>query len=305
LAGGERSREAGADGQGLGRMMGGMVQGSRLGVAFMGLGICRRSFLESAIYAAHRRAFGNRIDAFPMVRETLIRMVMELEAAAALCFEGSGASDRRDPALWRIVPTLAKYRATRRGVQLASAAIEVHGGNGYIEDWPLTRQLRDGQCHPIWEGTENIVAIDVVRAIEREGVLGPVLERVERALADADHAVLASTRDAVRSYVSDVQEAVAYIAGAPKDVARLHPRRIARFLTNLVSGALLVEQAAWELETSGSARKAAVARLYANVHLTSHPLGGIGRDDQIVLEGFDAITRYGALEPDRLVSLVA
>lgn len=305
LAGGERSREASADGKGLNRMMGGMVQGSRLGVAFMGLGICRRSFLESAIYAAHRRAFSNRIDAFPMVRETLVRMAMELEAAAALSFEASHASDTRDRGLWRILPTLAKYRASRRGVQLASAAVEVHGGNGYIEDWPIARQLRDAQCHPIWEGTENIVSIDVMRAIERDGALEPLLGRVDQALADAHHPVVAGVRDQVNAYTAEVREAVAYVAAAPKDVARLHPRRIARYLANLVSAALLVEQAAWELAERGSARKAAVARLYANVHLTSHSLGGIGRDDRLVLDGFEAITRYGELEPDRLLTLVA
>ena len=211
----------------------------------------------------------------------------------------------RDAKLWRILPTLAKYRATRRGVQLASAAIEIHGGNGYIEDWPIARQLRDGQCHPIWEGTENIIAIDVMRAIEREGVLQPVLERVEKAVADADHPVLQPVRDTVRNYASDVQEAVAYVAGAPKDVSRLHPRRITRYLANLVSGALLVEQAATELREKNSARKAAVARLYCSVRLGSHSLGGIGRDDRLVLDGFEAITRYEELEPDRLLTLVA
>lgn len=305
LAGGERSREASADGKGLNRMMGGMVQGSRLGVAFMGLGICRRSFLEAAVYAAHRRAFSNRIDAFPMVRETLVRMAMELEAAAALCFEASHASDTRDRGLWRILPTLAKYRASRRGVQLASVAVEVHGGNGYIEDWPIARQLRDAQCHPIWEGTENIIAIDVMRAIERDGALEPLMERVEQAVADADHPVVAGVREQVRGYASEAREAIAYVASAPKDVARLHPRRITRYLTNLASAALLVEQATWELAERSSARKAAVARLYANVHLGSHSLGGIGRDDRLVLDGFDAITRYGELSPERLLTLVA
>ena len=305
LAGGSRSRDAGADGKGMGRMMGGMVQGSRLGVAFMGLGIARRSFLEACIYAAHRRAWGNRIDAFPMVQETLVRMLMELEAAAAISFEASAANDSRNSGLWRILPTLAKYRATRRGVQLASAAIEIHGGNGYIEDWPLTRQLRDGQCHPIWEGTENVIAIDVVRAIEREGVLTPFLERVDQAVADADHPVVAPVRDTIRAYAAEVQEAVAYVAAAPKDVARLHPRRIARYMSNLMSAALLAEQGSAELNDKNSARKAALARLYANVHLGARRLGGIGQDDQIVLEGFDAITRYGELEPDRLGALVA
>lgn len=305
LAGGERARESAADGKGLNRMMGGMVQGSRLGVAYMGLGICRRSFLESAIYAAHRRAFSNRIDAFPMVRETLVRMLMELEAASALCFEASHSADRSNPHLWRLLPTLAKYRATRRGVQLASAAVEIHGGNGYIEDWPTARQLRDAQCHPIWEGTENIIAIDVMRALERDGVMQPVLDRVEKALADADHAVLAPLAASVREYAKEAQEAVAYVAAAPKDVSRLHPRRIARYMANLVSAALLVEQAAGELAQNNSARKAAVARLYCSVRLGSHSLGGIGRDDRLILDGFEPITRYESLEPDRLLTLVA
>jgi alkylation response protein AidB-like acyl-CoA dehydrogenase len=297
------SREAATDGKGMGRMMGGMVQGSRLGVAFMGLGIARRSFLEAAIYAAHRRAFSNTIDAFPMVRETLVRMAMELEAAAALSFEASSTVGHR-PQLWRILPTLAKYRATRRGMQLANAAVEIHGGNGYIEDWPVARQLRDAQCHPIWEGTENIIAIDVMRAIEREGALAPVLERVDEALADAN-GVLTGTATTVRSYAADLQDAVKYVAAAPKDVSRLHLRRITRYMANLVSGALLVEQASWELAERGSARKAAIARLYANVHLSAHPLGGVGRDDQLILEGFEPITRYGQLDPDRLGALVA
>jgi acyl-CoA dehydrogenase len=183
LAGGQASREAGADGKGLGRMMSGMVQGSRLGVAYMGLGIARRSFLEAAIYAAHRRAFKNRIDAFPMVRETLTEMVTELEAAAALCFEATHTRDRRDFDLWRILPTLAKFRASRKGVELAIEAVEIHGGNGYIEDWPVARQLRDAQCHTIWEGTENIIALDVMRALARDDALKPLLYRLEEGLA--------------------------------------------------------------------------------------------------------------------------
>lgn len=300
---GDAGGSSGADGKGLGRMMSGMVQSSRLGVAFMGLGIARRSFLESAIYAAHRRAFRNRIDGFPMVRETLVRMAMELEAAAALCFEGAAAGGRRD-GTWRLVPTLAKYRATRRGVQLASSAIEVHGGNGYIEDWPLARQLRDAQCHPIWEGTENIIALDVIRAITRDGALDPLLERVDAALGTAGHETIAPTRDRVAAFRDEAKEAIAYVTGAPKDVSNLHARRVTRYLADLTSAAFLCEQAAWELDERGSARKAALARLYANVHLGERPLRGIGQDDRIVLDLFEPITRYGEVAPDSLLAAV-
>src|SRR5262249_3945790 len=63
--------------------------------------------------------------------------------------------------------------------------VELHGGNGYCEDWGLTRQLRDAQCHPIWEGSENICVLDVLRAIRREGAHAAVLDRIDEALTVA------------------------------------------------------------------------------------------------------------------------
>jgi hypothetical protein len=187
-------------------------------------------------------------------------------------------------------------------VQLASAAVEIHGGNGYIEDWPVARQLRDAQCHTIWEGTENIIALDVLRALERDGALEPLLARVERAIADATDPAITDVATSVRDFATEAREAIAYVASAPKDVSRLHARRVARYLADLASAALLIEQAVREL-ADGCARKAAVARLYAGVRLERHPLRGIGRDDRIVLDLFEPITRYGAVEPDRLLAL--
>src|SRR5580693_6945431 len=78
------------DGRGINRMME-MVNGSRFGVALMGLGIHRRSFLEAAIYAARRAQFGNRIDSYPLVRETLVDMLVDLEAGMAATYECAAA----------------------------------------------------------------------------------------------------------------------------------------------------------------------------------------------------------------------
>ena len=83
------------DGRGINRMME-MVQGSRFGVALMGLGIMRRSFLEAAIYAHHRSAFGQLIAKYPLVRETLVDMAVEVEAGCALAFEAAEAGGRKD-----------------------------------------------------------------------------------------------------------------------------------------------------------------------------------------------------------------
>src|SRR5207302_841336 len=88
--GGDQPIHVARDGRGLNRMME-MVNGSRFGVALMGLGIHRRSFLEAAIYAGRREAFGQRIDRYPLVRETLVDLVVELEGGVALTFECAAA----------------------------------------------------------------------------------------------------------------------------------------------------------------------------------------------------------------------
>src|SRR6202043_3915833 len=164
-----------------------MVNGSRFGVALMGLGIHRRSFLEAAIYASRREQWGQRIDRYPLVRETLVDLLVDLEAGAALTFECAiatrGADDEDDGRrLRRILVPLAKVRATRAAIGAASQALEMLGGNSYMEDWPMARQLRDAQCHTIWEGTENILCIDVRRAMRGEGAHVALLARVEEAL---------------------------------------------------------------------------------------------------------------------------
>ncbi|OGO52400.1 MAG: hypothetical protein A2148_05740, partial [Chloroflexi bacterium RBG_16_68_14] len=198
---------AGAEAQGLKRMMS-MVNGSRLGVATMGLGIMRRAFLESAIYAAQRQAFGRRLDRLPMVQETLVRMAVEVEAVSSIVFETSSVSgvsgDERGRQLYRILVPLAKFHGARRGLELASQAVEVLGGNGYIETWPTARQLRDAQCHPIWEGTENIICLDGLRAMAKERAHDALLDRIEAALVAADHPLLAGAKDTIAEGLREV-----------------------------------------------------------------------------------------------------
>ena len=292
----------GGSASGLNRMMS-MVNGSRLGVATMGLGIMRRSFLESAIYASHREAFGERLERLPLVRETLVKMAVAVDSASALVFETASLSgstgDERRRQLYRIMVPLAKFRGARQGLELASQAIEMHGGNGYIENWPVARQLRDAQCHTIWEGTENIICLDVLRAIARENAHDALLERIEAALSAADHSLLAAGRDIVAAGVREARQAIDFISHAENDIRQLHARRLTQWLAELTEGALLLEQAALELKETGSARRAAVARIFIEEHLTSAPMRGIS-DDRSLLDLFDAVARYAPLEPSAL-----
>jgi alkylation response protein AidB-like acyl-CoA dehydrogenase len=294
------------DGRGINRMME-MVNGSRFGVAVMGLGIHRRSFLEAAIYAARRAQWGRRIDSYPLVRETLVDMLVDLEAGMAATYECAaavrGAEDPETARLVRrILVPLAKMRCTRVALGAASAGLEVLGGNGYMEDWPMARQLRDAQCHTIWEGTENILCIDVRRAMRSEHAHVALLSRVEQALETASgHKVLAGALDVVAGALADTKGAIAFLDGASDDVALLHSRRLAELLADTVEGALLVEEAAWALDRDGDARKAAIARRFVR-RLSTPPLRGITDVDRVVLDLFEPIVRYGPVEESDLAA---
>ncbi len=282
-----------------------MVNGSRFGVALMGLGIHRRSFLEAAIYAARRSQFGSRIDSYPLVRETLVDMLVDLEAGMAATYEcaaaARGAQDAESGRLVRrILVPLAKMRCTRRALWAASTGLEVLGGNGYMEDWPMARQLRDAQCHTIWEGTENILCIDVRRAMRGEQAHIALLARSEQALeTGSGHKVLAGAIDTVAASLRDTRQAISYLEAAPDEIALLQSRRFAELLADTVEGALLVEEAAWALDRNGDARKAAVARRFISRRLTTPALRGISDPDRAVLDLFEPLVRYGQDRPFR------
>ncbi len=277
-----------------------MVNGSRHGVAVMGLGIMRRSFLEAAIFAAHRNAFGKLIQDLPMMREMLVNMVVELEAAAALVF--AAAAD--GGAVSRLLIPLAKLRATRRGVELASMAVEVHGGNGYIENWPVARQLRDAQCHTIWEGTENIICLDILRALRDEQVLQAGFAALE-ARTRRTTAMLDPIRESIARGLAEVREALVFLSRSERDLAQLRARGFSNYLADVAQASLLLGEAEWELEHRGSARKALIAHLFAESHLRERPGRGTLSSDRTPLDFFEPLTRYGDIEPARIQAAIA
>jgi alkylation response protein AidB-like acyl-CoA dehydrogenase len=302
-----KSDKGGSEARGINRMMS-MVNGSRLGVATMGLGIMRRSFFESAIYAAHRTAFGKRLDELPLMQETLVRMVAAIEGVSSLIFETaslvSATGDESGRRLYRILVPLSKLKGARGGLELASQAVEVHGGNGYIENWPTARQLRDAQCHTIWEGTENIICLDVLRSMAKDNAHDALLDRIDGTLEAAVHPSLTAVRDAIAQARRDAQEIIAFLATADNDIRQLHARRAGSLLSDLTQAALLLEAAQEELDSSGSARKAAVARFFVRDRLVAgHPLRGID-EDRSTLDLFGPITRYAPVEPSAMPSSV-
>ncbi|TDD15662.1 acyl-CoA dehydrogenase family protein [Nonomuraea diastatica] len=245
-------------GSGLGTMMK-LTNASRLGVAMMGLGVARRALVESICYARAREAFGRPLIEQPLMRRKLAELIVEVEAAQAMVFDAHVS-----PRL-RLAPALTKLRAARLGVTTATDAIEVHGGNGYIEQWPVARLLRDAQVNPIWEGGDNILCLDVRRAMLKEQAHLPFLDRL-RSLA---------TSGLVGARIDDLAKAIEAWHALDRGVAeeRLYP--LAQFMADVYAAALLEDQARWGLDDG---RKALVARSYAEAHLVDHgPLRGLDR----------------------------
>jgi acyl-CoA dehydrogenase len=252
-----------SDARGLNRMME-MVNGSRFGVAMMGLGIARRSFLESAIWAHHRRVRGRLLVDLPLVREQLVDLQCEVEAAVALGLECALASRRNDgDLLRRVLVPAAKARLCRLGVEAASATVELFGGNGYCEDWGITRLLRDAQCHPIWEGSENVCVLDVLRAMRRDAAHAAVLARIDDALAAARNgpAFGAAAADAVARARDGLAARITEVLALDRDESEARSAALVARLIETVSAALLLEQSV------GDGRKALVALRYARRHL--------------------------------------
>jgi acyl-CoA dehydrogenase len=297
LLSGEPSADTGpADGKGLGRMME-LTNAARLGIALFALGNARRALVESLCYARQRRAFGDTLLDKPLVRRKLAEMIVDVEAAQALVFDGTGFANHRQPrpVRQRIAVPVTKLKVCRLGITMASDAIELHGGNGYIETWPVARLLRDAQVNTIWEGPDNILCLDVRRGIERMQAHQPLLERLHDAVSVSDDD---ETTSLVRCRVDDLEAAItawSKLDGAVAE-ARLFP--LTQFIGDVYAGALLTEQAAWERATRRAERKALVARLYAWRYLADQgPLRGIDAESDEVIERFDELVE-GALVID-------
>jgi acyl-CoA dehydrogenase len=277
-----------ADGKGLGRMME-LTNAARLGIAMFALGNARRALVESLCYARQRRAFGDALLDKPLIRRKLAEMIVDVEAAQALVFDGTGFANHRQPRAvrQRIAVPVTKLKVCRLGIAMASDAIEIHGGNGYIETWPVARLLRDAQVNTIWEGPDNILCLDVRRGIERSRAHQPLLERLRDAVSVSDDD---DTTRLVNSRIDDLEGAITAwgkLDGAVAE-ARLFP--LTQFIGDVYAGALLTERAAWEWATCRTDRKALVARLYAARHLADQgPLRGIDVESDDAIERFDEL----------------
>ncbi|MDO6462191.1 acyl-CoA dehydrogenase family protein [Granulosicoccaceae sp. 1_MG-2023] len=171
-----------------------MINMSRLSNGVRSAGMMRRSVNEAMFIAQNRTAFGKRLVDLPLMQRQLAKMLTVAEQGRSMVFHTARvleAADKGDAAMakvLRIMTPLIKFRTCRDARKVSGDAMEVRGGSGYIEEWSDARVLRDSHLGSIWEGTSNIVALDVARATRREDALSALSAYVGELLKEAEPA---------------------------------------------------------------------------------------------------------------------
>jgi short/branched chain acyl-CoA dehydrogenase len=135
----------------------------RIGVAAMGVGLAQGALDEALSYARQRRAFGQPISKFQAIQAKLADMSTEIEAARLLTYKAARLKDAG--ASFSLTAAQAKLKTGRLAVRASEEAVQVHGGYGYIEEYPVCRFYRDAKILTIGEGTDEIQQMVIARAL--------------------------------------------------------------------------------------------------------------------------------------------
>ena len=157
-----------------------MVQHNRIYCANSSAGAMRQALIQALHHTQHRQAFGKALIDQPLMQNVLADLALEAEAAISLSLRISRAmdnaeSDENEAALARIGTAIAKYWICKRTPGYVVEALECHGGSGYIEESILPRLYREAPLNSIWEGSGNVMCLDVLRAMHRERAAIPAI----------------------------------------------------------------------------------------------------------------------------------
>ncbi|HVE07205.1 MAG TPA: isovaleryl-CoA dehydrogenase [Paraburkholderia sp.] len=213
-----------------------MANYTRLDCALGSAGLMRAALVQAIHHARHRSAFGRLLAEQPLMRNVLADLALESEAATVLVMrlarafeDNTGAAEER--AWRRLITPAAKYWICKRALEFTGEAMEVWGGNGYVEEGPMARFYREAPVNSIWEGSGNVMCLDVLRALEREPDAAQALLAAWRAVAQG-HAPLAAALDRLLA-----------LLGGPAEQREASARRVAQQLVLIAQAVLLVQHA--------------------------------------------------------------
>ncbi|MGY0064826.1 acyl-CoA dehydrogenase family protein [Streptomyces sp. LZ34] len=213
-----------------------MVNVTRLDCVIGSAAGMRAGLRQALHHTEHRRAFGAELIDQPLMRHVLADLAVESEAATTLAMRLAAALDRAqagdesEAALRRLGLAVSKYWVCKRGATHTAEALECLGGNGYVEDSGMPRLYREAPLLSIWEGSGNVAALDVLRALGRE------TSALDAFLAEVDAAAGADAR--LDAAVARLRDLLPQLTDPQR--AQLLARRLAEQMTLVLQGSLLV-----------------------------------------------------------------
>ncbi len=298
----------GERGRGLTACVAPLMDAARLGIAAQSIGIAEAAYRVARDFARRRRQFGGRIDEIPAVRELLVDMSVDIQAARALAYYtsfcvdletglsralgragGDAAESARIKAEARryaryrgmLVPA-AKYFASEMSMRVANSAVAVLGGSGYMKDYSVERHLRDSRITTIYEGTTQIQVSAAMRPVAG-GAAGALIDDL---LGGSPAGAASDLADALRGGKKLFDEALSFAADHPaRDYTEIHARRIVDMAVGLIVGALLCRQAAADGAKHAAAKRWIVSKLHETRTLRDIVMSG----DRSVIDDFEAL----------------
>jgi putative acyl-CoA dehydrogenase len=252
-----------------------MASYTRLDCVIGSAALMRAALVQAIHHARHRSAFGKHLADQPLMRNVLADLALESEAATVLFMRLAQAFEdttgNAEARAWRrIVTPAAKFWVCKRALEFTGEAMEVWGGNGYVEEGPMARFYREAPVNSIWEGSGNVMCLDMLRAFEREPDAAQALVAAWRADAQA-HAALSAA----------LERLLGTLMGAP-DTREAAARRIAQQLVLIAQATLLVRHAPADVADAFIATRLAAGcgnsgRVYGTLPATPDHAAIIGR----------------------------
>jgi len=299
----------GQKGRGLTRYVSWLMNAARLAVAAQALGICEAAFREAKKYADEREQFGKKIKDFPAIAEMLVDMKVSTEAVRSLIYATSQAIDLQEGAeekmdsmanddpqlnelkkasrqygrLAEVLTPLSKYYAAEICNKVTDDALQVHGGNGYMKDYPIERLYRDARITNIYEGTSQIQIDWAMSRILRGNLNSVLAESSEQTYEDEELSTLASE---VKKAHEMLSAAVEYVNNKKDiDYRSFIARKIVDMTIDVYVSCLLLNQA------KKSDRKKSVAKKFIKEMLSRVEMNNkfVMSGDKAKIEDFEAI----------------
>ncbi len=254
-----------------------MLNITRIHNAVNAAALMRRATVLATDYASRRVAFGRVIAEQPLHATTLSSLraacsgalLLSLRVAELQGREECGVATDDETALLRLLTPVAKLYTGKQAVAVTSEALEAFGGAGYIEDTGVPRLLRDAQVLPIWEGTTNVLSLDLLRAMSTGDGLRPLIAEVRRRLdgvaagAVAAEPELSELIARLRDGATALEEWERRLGDTGRDAVEVQARPLAYAVARLYTGTLLLDLAAWASASGYGREPLADARLWA------------------------------------------